>query len=301
MQGSNYLVALASNNSGGNDSMRYSNVPSELKQMKRWVVYRLFFDKKRGKYDKKPYNALTGGMAQSNNPNTWCDYESALNAPFQHDGLGFMLGEGIFGVDIDGVNLDDPVVKEVITTLNSYAEVSPSGKGIHVICKGSKPEGACRKGNFECYEKGRFFTVTGNMIEPYGILRDCTESIKPLHTKYLARQEKTFLTTPYHIRGGESLDDREVIEKASRNEKFRDLYYYGGSSGDASKDDMALVNILIFWTGGNAGQIDRIYRSSSLMRDKWNRRQSGSTYGQITINKCLRTYSGSFYNKNYYN
>ena len=97
------------------------------------------------------------------------------------------------------------------------------------------------------------------------------------------------------------MDDSEVIEKASRNERFSELYHFGSSSGDASKDDMTLINMLVFWTGGNSSQIDRIYRSSALMRDKWNRKQNGSTYGQITINKCLRTYRGSFYDKNYYN
>ena len=269
--------------------------------MNRWVLYRLSFDENRGKYDKKPFNARTGGFAQSNNPNTWCDYKTAVGVVDLYDGLGFMLGDGIFGVDIDGVNLNHPIVKEVITTLNSYSEVSPSGKGIHVICMGSKPQGACRKGNFECYDKGRFFTMTGNRIGNFSTLRDCTDTIKPLHTKYLARQEKTILTTPTHIGGGESLTDREVIEKASRNEKFNQLYHYGSSSGDTSRDDMALINMLIFWTRGNVTQIDRLYRSSALMRDKWNRKQSGTTYGQITINKCLRTYRGSFYNGNYYN
>ncbi len=111
-------------------------------------------------------------MAQSNNPRTWCDYDTAMRVVGKYDGLGFMLGDGIFGVDIDGVDLKDSIVNEVITTLGSYAEVSPSGKGIHVICKGTKPQGACRKGNFECYEKGRFFTVTGKVIEPYTTLRD---------------------------------------------------------------------------------------------------------------------------------
>ena len=281
--------------------MTYSNIPIELKELNRWVLYRLYWDEKRGKYDKKPFNARTGGFAQSNNPNTWCDYETAIGVVDLYDGLGFMLGDGIFGVDIDGVELNAPLVKEVLTTLNSYAEVSPSGKGIHVICLGKKPEGACRKANFECYDKGRFFTVTGNRIGNYSTLKDCTEAIKPLHTKYLARQEKAFLTTPFRLGGGESLPDSEVIEKASRNEKFNQLYHYGSSSGDASKDDMALINMLIFWTGGNIAQMDRLYRNSSLMRDKWDRKQSGSTYGQITINKCLRTYRGSFYNKNYYN
>lgn len=282
--------------------MNYNNIPIELRELNRWVLYRLTWDSNRGKYDKKPFNARTGGFAQSNNPNTWCDYETAINVVDLYDGLGFMLGDGIFGVDIDGVELNDPVVREVLLTLNSYAEVSPSGKGIHVICMGSKPHGACRKGNFECYDKGRFFTVTGKVIEPYRTLRECTEPIKPLHLKYLARQEeKTFLTTPSHDRRGEFLTDEEVIEKASRGSKFSDLYYFGSFSGDASKDDMSLINILTFWTGGNIAQIDRIYRSSALMRPKWDRRQSGSSYGQMTINKCLRTYRGSFYRKNYYN
>ena len=259
--------------------MNYNNIPIELRELNRWVLYRLTWDSNRGKYDKKPFKARTGGYAQSNNPNTWCDFETALGVVDLYDGLGFMLGDGIFGVDIDGVRLDDPVVKEVLTTLNSYAEVSLSGTGIHVICIGSKPQGACRKGNFECYDKGRFFTMTGDTIPGYEQLKDCTESIKPLHTKYLVRQEKTFLTTPTHLGGGEPLSDSEVIEKASRSDKFNQLYHYGSSSGDASRDDMALINILIFWTGGNVNQIDRLYRSSSLMRDKWDRKQSGSSYG----------------------
>ena len=125
-----------------------NNIPIELKELNRWVLYRLYWDEKRGKYDKKPFNARTGGMAQSNNPNTWCDYETALQVVDLYDGLGFMLGDGIFGVDIDGVELHDPVVKEVLTTLNSYAEISPSGKGLHVICLVNKPIGACRESNF---------------------------------------------------------------------------------------------------------------------------------------------------------
>ena len=283
--------------------MGYSDIPKELKELNRWVVYKIFFDEAKGKYTKKPYNARTGGMAQSNNSRTWCDYEAATNVVKDYDGLGFMLGEGIFGVDIDGVDLEMPIVSEVITTLNSYAEVSPSGKGIHVICKGSKPHGACRKGNFECYEKGRFFTVTGKVIEPYIELRDCTETIKPLFKKYLARQEqksKRPLSTQLLCSQEAMLSDREVLERASKQSKFNDLYYYGWGCGDASRDDIALVNLLIFWTQGNAEQIDHLFRTSAIMRDKWNRRQCGTTYGAITIDKCIRSYLGDYYDPHYY-
>lgn len=58
---------------------------------------------------------------------------------------------------------------------------------------------------------------------------------------------------------------------------------------------MGLCNLLAFWTGCNAGQMDRLFRSSGLMREKWDRRQSGSTYGALTIAEairtCTRTYS----------
>lgn len=40
----------------GGFSMTYSRVPEELKQLNRWVTYRLYWDEKRGKYDKKPFN-----------------------------------------------------------------------------------------------------------------------------------------------------------------------------------------------------------------------------------------------------
>ncbi len=44
--------------------------------------------------------------------------------------------------------------------------------------------------NFECYDTGRFFTVTGNMIQGYDTVKDCTESIKPLYDKYLKEEKK---------------------------------------------------------------------------------------------------------------
>ncbi|OUN22906.1 hypothetical protein B5G34_05765 [Flavonifractor sp. An82] len=57
---------------------------------------------------------------------------------------------------------------------------------------------------------------------------------------------------------------------------------------------MALCNALAFWTGCNAGQMDRLFRSSGLMREKWDRRQSGSTYGALTIAEAIRTCSASY-------
>jgi putative DNA primase/helicase len=94
-------------------------------------------------------------------------------------------------------------------------------------------------------------------------------------------------------RGGQvspTLADQEIIERArnARNgDKFERLYA-GDVNGHASPSeaDEALCFILAFYTQDFA-QIDRIFRGSGLMRDKWDRKTGGGTYGSMTINKAL--------------
>ena len=59
--------------------------------------------------------------------------------------------------------------------------------------------------------------------------------------------------------------------------------------GDDSRADIALCNMLAFWTGRDAARMDRIFRASGLMREKWDRPTSGSTYGAITIQNSIDT------------
>lgn len=95
------------------------------------------------------------------------------------------------------------------------------------------------------------------------------------------------------------LDDDAVIahaEEASNSDKFKKLY--AGDWEDLydsqSDADMALLSILAFWCGCDEEQMDRIFRTSGLMRDKWDRRQAGTTYGAIsirnTVNTCAAVY-----------
>ena len=146
-------------------------IPEELRQLKQWVCWNGIADPTRpGKIKKIPVNARTGGNAQSNNPDTWCDYDTAVQASCQYSGVGFMFANGYFGIDIDDAEEDirqfrsgdnDNIVSEFIYSLESYAEYSQSGKGIHIICKGTLPEGGRRKGKVEMYQDGRFFIMTG--------------------------------------------------------------------------------------------------------------------------------------------
>ncbi|QIG67926.1 DNA primase domain-containing protein [Rhizobium phage RHph_Y60] len=58
-----------------------------------------------------------------------------------------------------------------------------------------------------------------------------------------------------------------------------------------SEADLALLAHLAFYTGRSAKRMDRLFRRSGLMRDKWNR----ASYRAITIGKAL-TGSTAFYN-----
>ena len=70
--------------------------------------------------------------------------------------------------------------------------------------------------------------------------------------------------------------------------KFKALYSGDTSGyGSQSEADMALCNMLAFWTGCDAEKMDALFRSSGLMRNKWDRKQSGSTYGALTVQKAI--------------
>jgi len=51
---------------------------------------------------------------------------------------------------------------------------------------------------------------------------------------------------------------------------------------------MALACLLAFWTGGDAKQMDRLFRRSELMREKWDtvHYADGSTYGEKTVERA---------------
>lgn len=291
----------------------YENIPQTLKNLPNWICWKAVPQPRPDDPEhigKIPINPKTGGNAQSNNPDTWTDFDTALKASEQYSGgspagdarpaggIGFMFGNSpFFGVDIDGIEPDirefldggNGIVSEFIHALHSYAELSPSGKGIHIICRGELPKGARRRGNVEMYDSGRFFTVTGNNIGEYTAVEDCTEAIKPLHEKYLGgtRSEpaqRIVQTAPLPCSVSEVL---EAASRAKNGSRFQALY--AGNFAEytsQSEADMAFCNMLAFWTGRNAALMDEIFRNSGLMRDKWDRRQSGSTYGALTIRKA---------------
>lgn len=289
---------------------RYAAVPEEMKALPNWVCYKAVPDpKSHSGVSKKPVNPFTGELARPNDKNTWSDYKTALSASVHFAGLGFMFGESpFFGVDLD--DMTDELkdfekggeggrIGEFINALGSYTEYSQSGHGIHIICRGSLPDGARHKGSIEMYETGRFFVVTGKVCGDFTQIKDCTETIKSLHKKYLSGGRKE--ASPRREKTPNDMTVDEIISaavNAKNGSKFSKLLSGDISDyGSASEADMAFCNLLAFWTGCDVSKMDDIFRQSGLMREKWDEKRGASSYGERTITKaieaCTETYSSS--------
>lgn len=121
----------------------------------------------------------TGREAKTSQSATWGGYDMTTNAirEFDWEGPGFVFsaGGGLAGVDLDDCIIDGTLhahAVAVVNQLDSYTERSPSGSGLKIFLAGSKPLHAkCSKANVfgcsrvECYDKSRFFTVTGDHWE----------------------------------------------------------------------------------------------------------------------------------------
>lgn len=280
----------------------YIKVPNEMKELKRWVLWKKM--ERDGKSTKIPLNAVSGKGAKSNDESTWATFEEACKGlgKYNADGLGFMLGFGYFGVDIDHALSDKELISEFVNALNSYTEISQSGEGIHIICKGVLPQGQRKKGNIEMYDNARFFALTGNIYESKTTLAERTEEIKALHEKYLApsytfkKESADEISKPVYAL---AQNDEDIINKAlsSKNSIVFSSLFYGqweGAYSSQSNADLALCSFLAFWTNKDQSQMDRIFRKSRLYREKWDEKHGEHTYGEITIQKAIATCQNTY-------
>ena len=177
----------------------------------------------------------------------------------------------------------------IVSEMDSYTEISPSGTGIHIITKGKLPGSKNRSGKIEMYDRLRYFTMTGNILHGSpATINDKQESLTKLYSRTFKEdslpQERKPAPRPLDF------SDRELIQKIEASDqgaKFSRLWRgdtaeYGS---DDSAADLALCSILRFWTGGDAGRIDSLFRQSGLMRDKWTR----ADYRARTIEAACKT------------
>src|SRR5215470_4175614 len=237
----------------------------ELQSHPQWVCWRE--EERQRKLTKVPYSPTTGRRAASDHPATWASYEHACRAYTRslqtkrpYHGLGFMFHHDYTGIDLDHCVNED--------------------------------------GSIELYCERRYFTVTGHHLPRTPTALEACPKLQAIYAELTAprpRQQPKARGEP----GG--LDDSALLDRAMEAKNgatFRALWH-GQTSGYASQSEaeLALCNLLAFWTGKDASRMDHLFRRSALYRrEKWDRpARSGETYGQGTIARaistCTETYS----------
>lgn len=272
-------------------------IPSELFGYKQWVLWkRISID---GRVTKVPISPWSGKKAACDQPQTWSTYKHVryVQHRWNCDGVGFVFTEEdpYCGIDLDccrdRTGRFTPEALDILKRLNSFSELSPSGSGVHILIKAKLPHGRRRRNGIEMYDSARYFTMSGKHImgTPFTI-HDWQTVAAQLNAELFPVALISSITRADNI--SLSLSDQDLIEKAKRarnGSRFcrlwvGDLSDYGG---DHSRADAALCCMLAFWTQGDAVRIDQLFRTSGLMREKWDRQTGSSTYGERTVRVAL--------------
>jgi hypothetical protein len=273
-------------------------VPDVLQQP-RWVNWRYELTDD-GRLAKVPYMARNvNRRAASNRTATWATLDEVLDAYAKHparlSGVGFnQHGSDVVGIDFDDC-VDDagnvaPSFWRWVQRFNTYTEISPSGRGIRMFGRGRKPGKHEKRGDVELYDGSstRYLTFTGNHVPGTPLdVNDVTEPMAELYAETFGAEEPAPTPTPTQP---VNLDDAELLARAiaaKNGARFLALWQ-GDASAHSSRSeaDFALVGALLFWTAGDEARVDRLFRQSGLMREKWDRRTGERTYGALTITNC---------------
>ena len=258
--------------------------PNTLQALDNWVVWKR--ETRDGKATKIPYSR-TGHKAASNNIQTWCSFAEITEYYSRkkdiYNGLGFMISDGIVFVDVDHCISYDGAIdergKDILAAFpESYAEISQSGRGIHIFTRGEIPKSFNnRKTGVEMYNFGRFCAITGNAIQALEPTEE-QDGIFYVYNKYSNHSGTSVRTYSEPLQTGISTrSDRWIIAHArdiqgKRGRDFRTLFDGDISTYEsASEADSALCTLLAFWCDRDQAQMDRIFRMSGLYRPKWER------------------------------
>jgi hypothetical protein len=210
------------------------NVPQELAERMQWVLWR----DEAGQ--KIPYTALRPTVkASSTDDATWShlvpaqmrfEMSQANGYPFSGIGFVFTTDDPYCGIDLDGCR--DPEsgdiaewAKLIIDDCQTYAEVSPSGTGVKLFCRGKLPAEKGKKiplpdaprmtskaPAIEFYDWGRYFTFTGNHLP--GTPLECSDCqvIIDMQWRNLVKPKEAppAPAAPYNITSKGSTDDNRL-------------------------------------------------------------------------------------------
>ena len=306
----------------------------ELTKEKQWGVYRLK-PRDNEKLGKIPVDPKTGIEGNQNKPETWLTYYEAKTYIESYNGLSVYMGNGLWLLDIDNIRADiddyqsgnpkanNKVVAARKLTKGSYAEVSVSGNGIHIlfIYNGKEPHRKKRLNGIELYSSSRHCAMTFNSLDPIenDVQELTADELLKLIEFYGLNEPKARTPTIkpslpcVDLNNGDDLTADEVIKKLEERYSqgynrqrvtyplFKEGNWQALNFASQSEADLSLCNDLAFWSNKNPYTMDEVFRQSALYRPKWDRlatdRATSMTYGEITIQRAISGTNGSYTKK----
>jgi hypothetical protein len=205
-----------------------SGIPPELIARKQWVMWKLVYRRGEEKPTKVPYSPNNYQPASSTDSETWGHYLQTLRSAQarKFDGIGYVFSadDPYVGIDLDGCY--DPTTKtfsdtalKILAAVDSYAEFSQSGTGIHIIVKASLPAKGRRSDalGIEIYQESRYFIMTGRTIPGHTrVIEDCHEEVNTLYQEFFPALDDPQTSGGVSIPVVPSnLEDREIFDIAT--------------------------------------------------------------------------------------
>ncbi len=252
----------------------------QLKQQKIWICWTVVNG------SKKPVSASGGPTSADAKKHgaTYVTYEEACAArkSLGYPGVGFIIPEGYFFLDIDHRSSGDPLCQMLFERFDSYTEKSQSGEEFHIYgcCDPSRmPEDDSRfyknnrKLGLELYIGGRtnrFACFTGDRINETD-LKDCTQAVLvTLRHEMLKKQVQRKHVPEVHGDSAELFDMICDCRKFKNGDKFTKLYDHGDWSNYSSHSeaDCALCTLLAFRIGNDPALIDEAFVNANVKPTK---------------------------------
>lgn len=191
-------------------SLAKGDLPDSFRQwpaFDQWIVWKRELRKGATKPTKPPYSTLSSNpdkpyRASTTNPKTWCSFERAYASidRLRMDGIGFVFAKGdrMVGIDLDHViNLETGEITELAQQVlkrfaHTFIEISPSGDGFHIWCRGNWPIDAHKVPDeikwMEVYDykSPRYFTVTGCRYGESLEISECQDDLNWLAETFYA-------------------------------------------------------------------------------------------------------------------
>lgn len=280
-------------------------IPRELRQYRQFVCWK-YVQTGKPKPDKIPVNPKTLGNAGTGWPNSWADLRTAAQVykdnPHLLSGIGFVLTQHdpFTMIDLDGCLFGgepNPLANEVLGTLNTYAEISPSGRGLRLFVRCRTPH-TLKTPAVEIYSSQRFATLTGHVFADL-LVPDlpiaAVDNLTWLIDLVTPVKKNAGSPTLYPHSCSSPDDDHLWAQIFDRNRLAYELARGNLESarGDFSRAVTLLLNALAAATGCDAARMARLIRQTALDQTKFDRPCGAVTWLDYQIQNAINFTCGA--------